>query len=139
VKARVLGIAAVLVVGTTYSTYRLWKARKHIKESFSNNLLDDYKTALEKLTYEERRAYRYITGFFERTWKTNLRGISCKATLGQDLLFNQLSQNKQYTFIDSIESEFDIELPPIAELERLTIRELMMLCVHESEDEHVGF
>ncbi len=141
---RAIGIAAALVAGSTYSTYRLWKIRKVIKNSFiknlfTNNLLTDYKTALEKLTYEERHAYRFITGFFENSWKTNLRGISCKSTLGNDLFFNHLPHNKKVTFIDSLETEFSIELPSIAELEKLTIRDLVMLCAHESEEDHTGF
>ncbi len=138
-QVRALGIAAVILAGSSYSTYCLWKARKAIKDSFANNLLTDYKTALEKLTYEERRAYRSITGFFENTWKTNLRGVSCKSVLGSDLFFDRLPHNKQITFIDSLETEFSVVLPFISELEKLTINELVMLCVHDSEEDHTGF
>ncbi|MGL1937095.1 MAG: hypothetical protein OCD01_18855 [Fibrobacterales bacterium] len=138
-KVRALGITAVLLVGTTYSTYRIWKARKSIKEYLNTNLLQDYKAALEKLTYDERRAYRMITGFFENSWKTSLRGISCKAILKNDLYFDHLTRNKQITFVDSLESEFSVDLPNTEEIGKLSIRDLVMLCAHETEEDHNGF
>jgi len=129
---RVLGIAVMILAGTGYSSYALWKGKREIKKRVASlSVPQSNENAI--LNSEQQRAYLFIIDLLEMFWRVSLNGVSVDVRLNEDLFFSRMPTQKKYAFIDAIEQEFGVELPDAYTLGSMTLKEVLNSCIVETE------